>query len=269
MGLEKILKKAIFVIRTYLYKVIKVNNNDWHLAKIRSKYVGKKFSILGDSISTLNGYNPIDYNVFYKDLNCKKFGVSEISDTWWGKVINYFDGDLLVNNSWSGSRVTRLPNEEALFPSGCSDERTSNLHMNSIKPDVIFVNLGINDWANGVKVYSDETRLLIPYYTDCFSEAYELMIQKLKDNYPNSEIWCFTLAETVISKMPDFKFPHSYNGIDIQKYNVEICRIANEYRCKIVHLKTPYDSIDGIHPNEAGMNTIALQTIKEMNNETE
>lgn len=29
-----------------------------------------------------------------------------MNDTWWGKVIEFFGGELLVNNSWSGSCVT-------------------------------------------------------------------------------------------------------------------------------------------------------------------
>lgn len=30
-----------------------------------NRYFGKHFSILGDSISTYEGYNPYDYKVFY------------------------------------------------------------------------------------------------------------------------------------------------------------------------------------------------------------
>ena len=85
-------------------------------------YCGKKFSIIGDSISTLEGYNPKDYKVFYAEDTCIKSGVRELQDTWWGKVITFLGGELLVNNSWSGSRVTKLPNKDKLFPSGCSDE---------------------------------------------------------------------------------------------------------------------------------------------------
>lgn len=110
-----------------------------------SPYFGKKFSILGDSISTLEGYNPDGYRVFYNDENCKRANIMEAGDTWWGQVLEYFKAQLLVNNSWLGSRVTKLPNQDELFPSGCSDERTSSLHINSVKPDVIIIYLGTND----------------------------------------------------------------------------------------------------------------------------
>lgn len=118
--------------------------------KYGNKYYGKQFSILGDSISTLAGYNPKDYKVFYADENCEKSGVKEMQDTWWGRVIDFFGGELLVNNSWSGCRVTRLEYNGPLFPSGCSDERTAALHISDVKSDVILVYLGTNDWANGI-----------------------------------------------------------------------------------------------------------------------
>lgn len=56
-----------------------------------------------------------------------------MNDTWWGKVIDFFGGELLVNNSWSGSPVTG--SSATLFPSGCSDERTSHLHIDGSHPN--------------------------------------------------------------------------------------------------------------------------------------
>ena len=86
-------------------------------------YYKKRISILGDSISTLEGYNPLGHNLFFKGEICAKSGVSDMTDTWWGQVINLLGAELLVNNSWSGSRVSKLPDSQSLFPSGCSDER--------------------------------------------------------------------------------------------------------------------------------------------------
>lgn len=161
--------------------------SDYDSWKWKNKYYGKKFSILGDSISTLAGYNPKGYKVFFDGESCEKSGVEKMQDTWWGKVIDFFGGELLVNNSWSGSRVTRLPNNDNLFPSGCSDERTGGLHINGVKPDVIIVYLGTNDWAFGAEL--DGTRLLIDKSNmQYFAAAYETMLEKTKTNYPNAEI---------------------------------------------------------------------------------
>lgn len=242
-------------------------DKDFHNWQGKNRYFGKQFSILGDSISTLEGYNPRGYNVFYTGETCQRSKVREMPDTWWGKIIDFFGGELLVNNSWSGSRVTKLPNMNNRFPSGCSEERTSKLHINSVKPDVILINLGTNDWANGVSIHSDDTRLLVPVHDTCFSEAYEIMIDELQANYPEAEIWCCTLNSTFISNRPDFSFPYTYGGIHIEIYNKVIRFIAAEKKCKLIDYERyclPYDSLDGSHPTSEGMNILAMIGIKEM-----
>lgn len=228
-----------------------------------NKYYGKQFSIVGDSISTLAGYNPKGYHLYYAGQKTDATGVKDIKDTWWGKVIDFFGGELLVNNSWSGSRVAKLPNQTELFPSACSDERTASLHINSVTPDVIIVYMGTNDWANGVIVHSKSghSRPL----AECFDFAYISLINKIKSNYPGAEIWCCTLSETYMSQKPSFKFPHKYAGTYIEEYNDIIRRAAHENNCKLIDMYgfgIPYDSIDGTHPSAEGMITIALEVIR-------
>ena len=233
--------------------------------QVQNPFYKKQFSILGDSISTLDGYNPKGYNLFYKEDNCVSTGVFEMKDTWWGKVIDYFGGELLVNNSWSGSRVTRVPKRDTLFPSGCSDERTGGLHIGGIMPDVIIVYLGTNDWAFGAAVeaygqyfWEDNT---------AFSVAYRDMLVKIKSNYPNAEVFCCTLNETYMSAKPSFRFPYSHGGVHIEKYNAVIRDTAKSAGCKIIELfnnHIPYDAIDGSHPTAAGMNTLATLMLREM-----
>ena len=233
--------------------------------KAHNPYFGKQFSVLGDSISTLDGYNPLGYNLFYFGENCFRSGVREMKDTWWGKVIDFFGGELLVNNSWSGSRVTQLPGSDSLFPSGCSDERTGNLHISNVVPDVIIVYLGTNDWANGVPIEFEGCTLLGHEYNDIFVSAYGNMIRKIRSNYPNAEIWCCTLCATFMSSDPSFHFPYKYNGNYINKYNQIIETVANQQNCKLIDLfsySVPYDSIDGSHPNADGMNTLATLMIR-------
>ena len=229
-----------------------------------NKYFNKQFSILGDSISTLAGYNPKGYKVFFDESNGEKANIHDMNDTWWGKVIDFFGGELLVNNSWSGSRAT--VSSTTLFPSGCSDERTSYLHINGVKPDVIIIYLGFNDWANGVVIDGThflEESLDLSYFL-C---AYNKMLEKVTSNYPNAEIWCCTLNTTYMSTNQRFNFPYMHGGIHIEEYNREIKQAANNYNCKIADLykyNTPYDTIDGSHPNADGMNTLATLVIKEM-----
>ena len=225
----------------------------------RNRYYGKKFSILGDSISTLKGYNPQGYKVFYDTDNCKRANIEAYTDTWWGQVLEFFDAELLVNNSWSGSRVTKFPDQEQLFPAGCSDERTSSLHSMFATPDVLLVNLGTNDWAFGVKT-GKEAHDQNKAWSELFKDAYRAMLQKVKYNYPECEVWCCTLGTTFISGNPQFRFPYQYAGLHIEEYNEIIRRIVREEKCKLIdlyHMNTRYDSIDGTHPNINGMKTIA------------
>ncbi len=252
------------------------NYLDW---KKSNKYYKKHFSILGDSISTLAGCNPKGYKVFYADENCEKSAVKEMQDTWWGKVIDFFGGELLVNNSWSGSRVTKLPNKyyfsDNLFPSGCSNERTGGLHINGVKPDVIIVYLGTNDWANGIPTleywensgdYENWLGTKLLPNEECFDVAYDQMLTKLSSNYPNAEIWCCTLCKSFMSSNPNFVFPCSYAGIHIDKYN-EIIRVAAQNKgCKIIDIASKeieYDAFDGTHPNCYGMENLAKGMIVE------
>lgn len=226
-------------------------------------YFGKQFSVLGDSISTLSGYNPQGNEVFYNGAVCAQSGVCAMEDTWWGKVIDFFGGELLVNNSWSGSRVTQTSNATILFPSGCSDERTSRLHIHNVLPDVILIYLGFNDWASGVEV---KKRLIEKSDYTKFSFAYAKMLAKLKANYRHAEIWCCTLNTTYIADKPAFSFPHTYAGQHIENYNQMIRKAAKRYGCKIIDLynyHVAYDTLDGSHPTAAGMNTLASLVIRE------
>ncbi len=233
-----------------------------------NRYYKKQFSVLGDSISTLAGYNPRGYKVFYENDACEKSGVKEMRDTWWGKVIDFFGGELLVNNSWSGSRVTKLSYDGDAFPSGCSPERTGGLHINGIMPDVIIVNMGLNDWANAVKPYgtsTDGTKNL--YDLLSFDSAYITVLSELKRNYPQAEIWCCTLGKSFMSSNPQFVFPASYGGISIDKYNEIIREAARENGCKILDLalrNTVYDTVDGTHPNADGMDALATVITEEV-----
>jgi hypothetical protein len=109
------------------------------------KYKDKKVSIIGDSISTLPGYIPEGYAVYY-DVENKNTDVHTPQDTWWGMLLAKLGATLLEDNAYSGSMVSRYPLQNTLFPSASSDERTSALHRGDEKPDVIIIYIGINDW---------------------------------------------------------------------------------------------------------------------------
>ena len=218
-------------------------------------YTNKYFSVLGDSISTLEGYSEPKEAAFYELSYKLASGVLTPLDTWWGRVIERLGGKLLRNNSISGSTVCWHPSYE--IPSyGCSEERTSSLGEEGLHPDVIMVFLGINDWGAGLPVRSYN-----PLQSEApatFLCAYQKMLQKLKRNYPNAEIWCLTLPVSRCEGME--AFPYYYGGRHIAEYCDAIQEAAKEYGCRVIDLytgKEPHDTIDGFHPNAKGMAILA------------
>ncbi len=227
-------------------------------------YKDKYFSVLGDSISTLIGYSQPEDAAFYDVSRKYESGVFAPGDTWWGQVISSLGGRLLVNNSISGSMVIKHPHCET-ESYGCSDERTSSLALDEKLPNVIMIFLGTNDWGNGARILPREdanTRDL-----SVFSAAYRTMLEKLKGNYPEAELWCFTLPVSTCKRREDFSFPYRYGGEHIEAYCSVIRTCAYEYRCRIIDLynsDTPYDTIDGFHPNADGMRTLADAVLGEL-----
>ena len=257
-------------------------------------YQNKNFSVMGDSISTLLGCNPPDYEVFYKWDECFKANVFSSSDTWWGMVMEALGGFRLINNSFSGTLVCK---EDAckIESYGCSDERTSGLGTEEESPDVIMILMGLNDFGKGMQIFPDSNKkaascrsqLLaypsfaciqtmqngevdssnFPWYKKdltVFSVAYDTMLKKIKSNYPEAEIWCLTLPYGYRKNAPDQKPPLVHYGHHISEYCEAIRICAAENGCKLLdifHPEAPYDTIDDHHPNLDGMKTIAKDVL--------
>ena len=213
------------------------------------KYKDKYFSILGDSISTFEGVSVPKNCEFYTLPNKITAGVTKVSDTWWGGVIDSLGGKLLVNNSISGSTVCYSPAYE--YESyGCSDSRTANLHDENIYPDVIIVYLGTNDFGMDKEIYSqDKSNLTV------FENAYKTMLGKLKTNYKTAEIWCVSLCACA------YFITYKVNncGKNLTDYNSVIKSLCENLNCKFIDIyseSTPYATMDEIHPNLSGMQLI-------------
>lgn len=270
-GRGKAFKKVVFAVDEPYSQSINgsVSIADVFMKRLSRSFMGgleyskRQFSIMGDSISTLLGYNPPEYKVFYSPRDVQITHVRSMKDTWWGMVINKLDGYLLVNNSWSGSRVSyNCAYDIPKFSAGCSDERTRALHIDNVYPDVIMVYIGTNDWGFGVPL-KDEMHA--KYGNGSFSNAYETMLLKLRHNYPDADIWCISLNCSYISANSNFVFPRELHGIDIYRFNKEIKVLCQYYGCRYIDTVSTglrYDSIDGIHPNKCGMIELANAIIK-------
>lgn len=222
---------------------------------IARSYQNCCFSVLGDSVSTLDGYQVQDYAVFYDFANMRRSGVLTLPDTWWGQLIDALGGTLLVNGSYSGSLVCRHPQCE-IESYGCSDARTAALGTAERSPDVILILMGFNDFGNHMPVEPS------PQSADfsVFSVAYAAMLQKLKQNYPEAELWCLTLpVSDRLSRAPAaaLRLPGEHS---LEAYCRAICTCARQYGCRVLDIfdpASPFETMDGNHPTAAGMRTIA------------
>lgn len=210
---------------------------------------GAYISILGDSISTYEGYsndsngsNSTLYNnaVFYSTNT----GGLDVSDTWWMQVINHTNAMLLVNNSWSGSCVL------GGGVSSGNGMRAKNLHSDvginrGVNPDIIIVYLGINDFNSGID-------------SATFAENYEGMLSRIADSYNEAKIFCMLL-------------PYCY-GANIERlseYNSIISDSSNTISANVIDTsidgwtEDTYNDylIDGVHPNKKGMDVLTNSVI--------
>lgn len=228
---------------------------------MRVEWKGKSdllFSIVGDSISTYDGYNPWGYAVYYKDDILYDNEMVGVEDTWWMSLINCVRGKLGVNNSYSGSLVSGK-----YAPAGCSEERCQALHEVE-KPDVILIYMGANDLGWEVPIGLDEYE-----NTEKFYGAYRTMLQKIKKHYPEAKIICGTLLNAYLSgaeKRPTneslLKETAEYNQairLAVQEEGVLLADIANFGR--------RYQTRDLLHPDKTGHRQIAklwLKCLEEM-----
>lgn len=230
-----------------------------------NNYQGKRFSILGDSISTFEGVTPEGYNVFYTAARKREANIVTAGETWWGRVIDALGGELLANDSWSGSLVCKHPQCE-IESYGASDARTSALGREGKFPDVIMVYMGTNDWGWNMPIDPEPGR---EEDLSVFRVAYNAMLCKLRKNYPVAEIWCFTLA--VSDSMRDFEFTLPFvtgKRAALSEYCRAICECAGENGCRVIDLYQPenaYETIDDLHPDRRGMKTLAETVLHQLN----
>ena len=199
-----------------------------------SDFVGKKVSILGDSISTYKGYIPEGYKYFYPDPASKLNGYN---DTWWMQVINKLGMNLLKNNSWAGSCVSSGTGNGATV----NDSRLAELLDGTTKPDIILLFMGSNDCGSQYVELST------------FTSSYKIMLDKMIALCPNAEIYIMTLPPSKL-----------YTESDRIEYNKVITNYANSYGLPLINMDNVYNGenvsnylVDSAHLNLAGMDKFA------------
>lgn len=227
---------------------------------IKSLYSGKKLSILGDSISTFEGYIPAGNRVYYPAA-----GVDYVTDTWWYKLMLALDMQLEVNESWGGSRVTTTDGETK---AGCMT-RCQNLG----DPDVVIVYMGINDFDNEVALGTWNGSTALPSVTTTFREAYAIMLNKILTAYKTAEVWVCTLTQAERNGSEGFPEIND-NDVPLSEFNKAIMELADVFGVRVLHHHScglTYQNMDVfdpnlLHPNKYGHSLIANNDIREMDN---
>ncbi len=221
----------------------------------------KRISILGDSISTLEGYNQLRAAEFYDGGHKLLYGVHEFSDTWWGKLINHLGGELLVNDSYSGTMIARDERGMFLGPSAVCGQRLESLAKNGVMPDVIIIFMGFNDWENGIAIEADSDDL--KENLSCFKPAYRYVLDNLKEKYPDAEIMALALPKAYLREESDSRVqsvmepPDNHAAFPLPEYNEVIREAAISAGCKFIDIaERRYETLDMSHPTKKGMEEI-------------
>ena len=225
-------------------------------------YEGKVISILGDSISTFDGYIPVEdgFNLAHRARYPQSNLLTDVNATWWMQVISAFNAKLGINDSWAGSRVNNSMTgnsgdlgEDAAM---ASLTRIRNLGSNGT-PDVILFFGGTNDIGAKVTLGSfdpataptevDLTTNI--WYTE--AEAYVAAIMRMKYYYPDAQI--FALLPTYTRSY--------YTDAKLAQYNELYASICQHYQVPYIDLRdcgiTLTDLPDGLHPDAVGMDRIS------------
>ena len=136
----------------------------------------KKISILGDSLSTFEGYIPPQNTSYYPNASND---VNSVKQTWWDILLNTINATLEINNSFSGSKV-----------SGTDASSFITRHSELGNPEYIIIHGGTNDasWAN---VPAGELHFDSPLNDlniNEFSDAYDFLIRCIVDKYKHTNI---------------------------------------------------------------------------------
>ena len=219
---------------------------------VSTEVKGKIISILGDSISTFDGYIPTANRPRYPTTY-----LTDVDDTYWKKLIDFAGLTLGVNESWAGSRVSWDGTTESA-DIGADKHMASTTRINNLggngTPDIILFFGGTNDIAANVTLGTFDGSDLTTQAVDTFSDAYSTALIRLQTAYPNAKI--FVLTPLYVASY--------YNNVELAEYVDQIKIICDFFGVNFVDLRKCMITIfnddinlgDGIHPNISGMDLI-------------
>lgn len=234
----------------------------------------RKVSILGDSISTFDGWIPEGYACYFP----MDGDLTKVEQTWWQIALQNTGMELCVNGSSSGSTCVGDSTSTDDCRYGCGDYRIGDLiGVNGCFPDVIIVYMGTNDFMKAVPLGdNDGTRTVEEGVIENFSDAYCLMLDKLIAFYPNAEIYCCNLpAMGAWGPESGPVFVPFVNSLELTPadYGKQIAIIAEAKGCQLIDLQNcgittenlEWYVSDGVHLNPDGMELVGSAVERAVN----
>lgn len=199
----------------------------------------KRFSILGDSISTYEGVsndrcakesiygNPYFYRAPFPQ-----------EKTYWSILANSLGLALCVNNAWSGGNLSGEKD-----PSSGVNRAAHLSRDNGERPDLIIVFMGINDLGRRVPL-------------SVFSSGYEKALTTIRENHPNASVCCVNIPDRdPVLKNQAAAFNDAIeNAVKAAGKNFFI---ADLFGSRLNNDFYYMNTVDGLHPDEDGMKIIA------------
>ena len=210
-------------------------------------FEGLSLSILGDSISTYEGYIPEGFAVFFP----LKGEVTDVSQTWWMKLLDDTGMKLCSNDSSAGSTCVGYSMSVDDPKYGCGGYRISALAGEQGKiPDVIIIYMGTNDLLTAVPLGdNDGTELVEEGMIENFSDAYCLILDKVQGDYPAARIYCCTLVPVGDwgTEQQPFVTLTNQLGLTSEDYSERIETIAKNKGIPVIDLHHCGIEIDNLH----------------------
>lgn len=239
-----------------------INMENAIMQTVDYSFKGNVISILGDSISTFSGYIPVadGHNLTHRARYPQNDLLTDVTLTWWHKLITNLGAKLGINDSWAGSRVHNSldtnSGDQGVDACMASITRISNLGANGT-PDIILFYGGTNDAGGKITIGEFDSTAnhtsvdLTSVKWSTFADAYSTAIMRLQYYYPDAKIVCLLPMWTT----------SYYTVANMDAYGEVVKEICDYFGVLVIDLRKcginwqnkGYTLGDGIHPTAKGM----------------